>query len=145
MKSKCCECQWIKEYIDVGPCPKCGADHLLMSRKNSLAICDVCKADFGIPMGIEWLCEKEMYKKSYTIYVYDKPDNGQMLGLSKLLGLNGAEIYRLFKSYSPVVLRKVPILLAYKLRKFFRENGMSIYIDPSIENEYHLFERCHKI
>ena len=144
MKSKCLDCPRTKEYIDMGGCPNCRAKRLLMSTKTHMATCDVCGETFGIPMAIEGLCYEDEENKRFTVSVDSKLNMEQILQFSKLLGANGAETYRLFKSNTTVVIENVPMVLTYRMKNFFHSIGASASIQPEI-GEYHLFEECWKI
>ena len=99
---------------------------------------------FGIPMAIEGLCYEDEENKRFTLSVDSKLNKEQILQFSKLLGANGAETYRLFKSNTPVVIEDVPMVLTYRMKNFFHSIGASVSIQPEI-GEYHLFEECWKI
>ena len=141
MTSKCHDCPRIKEYIDMGGCPNCGATKLLMSTKTCMATCDICKLTFGIPMAIEGLCCDEKENNRYKISFHSTPNKQQLLDLSKMIGLTGAETYRLFQKELPIHIDNIPMVATYQIRKYFRPTNIAIIISPPID-QYHLFEDC---
>ena len=141
MKSKCYDCPWIKDYIDLGGCPTCKTKKLLMNTNTHMATCDVCGMTYGIPMAVERLCWDDIDNKQFTISICASLDKRQLLDFAKLLDVGITQMYHLFKNNSPVVLNEVPMALTYRIRKHFRTLGTEIAIVPAL-GEYHLFEEC---
>lgn len=141
MSSKCYDCPRTKEYIDMGGCPNCGAKKLFMSTKTCIATCDICKLTFGIPMAIEGLCCDEKEINKYRISFHSTPNKQQLLNLSKLIGLTGAETYHLFQKELPVHIENISMVATYQIHKYFRSTDISITITPPID-QYHSFEDC---
>lgn len=144
MKSKCYDCPWIKDYIDLGGCPICKAKKLLMNTQTHIATCDVCGMTCGVPMAVEQLCYDDKHDKQFTISICANLDKQQLLDFSKLIGIGTAQVYHLFKNNCPVVLKNVPMVATYRIQKYFRSLGTEVTIDPAL-NEYHLFEECWNI
>lgn len=144
MISKCNDCPRTKEFIKLEGSPCCGAENFYMNVNTHIAECPICKKQWGVPKAIESLCNKDRLNKKYSITIGEALRKEHILGLSKLLGMNGARVYHLFKENSPVVFDNIPMILAYKVRNYFRDITTSIQISPSLD-EYHLFEDCWKI
>lgn len=72
------------------------------------------------------------------------PDKQQLLDLSKLIGFTASETYRLFQKGLPVYIDDVPMVNAYKIRKYFRAANITVTVTPAID-QYHLFENCWNI
>lgn len=141
MNSKCYDCPRTKEFIDMGGCPNCGAKKLLMNTTTYAATCDICKLTFGIPTIVEGLCWDEEENSKYKITFGTIPSKQQLLDLSKLIGLTATETYHLFLKSLPVHIDNISMVVAYKIRKYFRSTDISITITPPID-QYHLFENC---
>lgn len=141
MNSKCSDCLWIKEHLDLGNSPCCGATPFYMNTQTHLAICPVCKTEWGVPMAVPRLCyDDELYRR-FTISIDASLTKQQLLGFSKLIGMNGPQTYRLFKNNLPVIIENIPMIQAYKIRNYFRANGISLEVTPSLD-EYEQFEIC---
>lgn len=141
MKNKCLDCPKTKEYIDLGRCPCCGAASYLMSTQTHVAVCRICGIECGIPMGIPMLCGEDKMFRFFIVTIYDKLTTQQVLDFSKLMGMNGAQTYRLFKNGIPVVIENVATIQAYKIRNFCRVNYLHFEISPSLD-QYPYFEDC---
>ena len=143
MISKCYDCPRTKDFIKLGKSPCCGADNFYMNVNTHIAECPICKEQWGVPMAIEGLCYKDELYKKFSISIDQTLSKEAILGLSKLLGMNGTTVYRLSKTISPTVFDNIPMILAYKIRNYFRSIDIRIHITPSLD-EYHLFEDCWK-
>lgn len=141
MGSKCDDCPWIKEYIDLGGCPACKASKLLMNTNTHIATCDVCGMTFGIPMAVERLCWGDIESKQFTISICTDLDKQQLLDVAKMIDYTATQVYCLFKNNYPVVLENIPMHLAYRIRAYFRSLGREVTIIPALD-DYHLFEEC---
>ena len=141
MDSKCYSCPRTKEYIDVGGCPNCGAKILFINTATHEAICDICHFSFGIPMIVTGSCWDDVHTSRFEISFHSTPTKQQLLDLSKLIGLTGTEIYRLFQKGLPVQIRNVPMITAYQIRKYLRPTDIAMVASPPID-QYHLFEKC---
>lgn len=142
--NKCHDCPITKEYLDMGGCPNCKAKKLPMSTRTHMATCNVCGVTFGIPMAIEGMCYTDKCCKRYIISIASKLNKEQLLVVSKLMGLNGVEVYQLFKNNNPVVFRDVPMIVTYELQSYLRSIGTTMKVNQDLD-EYPLFEQCWKI
>lgn len=144
MANKCHNCPQTKAYIDMGGCPNCFTKKLLMSTQTHMATCDKCGTTFGIPIAIEGICYDDECYKRYTVSIDTKLNTQQLLVFSKLIRMNGAQTYQLFKSNMPVILENISMVSTYQIRAFFRSQNIPISIQPEID-EYPLFEKCWNI
>lgn len=92
-------------------------------------------------MAIEGLCDDEKESNRYKISFFSAPNKQQLLDLSKMIGLTGAETYRLFQKELPIHIDNIPMVATYQIRKYFRSTNIAIIISPPID-QYHLFEDC---
>lgn len=144
MKSNCDRCPYTKEYYDLKWCAECGANHLLLNLRTNLVVCDVCGATVGVSIYLERPCFKDIQHKAYTMSIDSKLNKHQLLDFSKMIGLSGADTYRLFKENTPVILDNVPMIQTYILQKYLRSIGASVGVNPALD-EYERFEDCWKI
>lgn len=141
MNNKCSDCPWIKEYFDLGRSPCCGAAPFYMNTQTHLAVCPICKTEWGVPMAVPRLCEEDECYQRFTISINVPLTKKQLLDFSKFIGMNGPQTYRLFKNNLPVVIENISMIQAYKIRNYFHADSITISITPPLD-KYERFEIC---
>lgn len=141
MNNKCSDCPWIKEYFDLGRSPCCGAAPFYMNTQTHLAVCPICKTEWGVPMAVPRLCYEDELHRRFTISINATLSKQQLLDFSKLIGMNGSQTYHLFKSNLPVIVENISMIQAYIIRDFFQANRISIGITPPLDKYKH-FVTC---
>ena len=144
MASKCFDCPRTKDFIKLDGSPCCGAKDFYMDVNTHIAECPICKTQWGVSMIVEGLCYQDKLCKRYSLSVVDALSKKQILEFSKLIQMSGVDVYHLFKAQSPVEINNIPMILAYKLQKYFNKEEINIVITPALK-EYHLFEKCWNI
>ena len=144
MISKCYDCPRTKQFIKLDGSPCCGATDFYLNVITHIAECPICKMQWGVPMALVGLCENDRRYRKYSITVPNELNKKQIIEFAKLIGMNGVQVYHLFKGKTSVAFDNIPMVLAYKIHKYFRIENISIHVTPSL-NEYHLFEKCEKI
>lgn len=133
----CDICPRMQKYYDVGLCPICGVDYLLMDIKTHIAVCDNCKAEFAIPLAIEGLCHDDIRFKRYEATICEPLPTDTMLEVAKILGINTVE---LCKSIHTRKEHTVSYDQAYRLKKLLSPSQFSL--SPEIA-EYPKYEICY--
>lgn len=144
MENRCIDCPCTKEYLDIGLSPCCGADQFFMNTKTHLAVCRICKTEWGVPMAISGSCYDDKLHKHFCISIDAKLSKQELLDFSKLIGCNSLETYYLFRNNHPVLLKDIPMIKTYLIQKFITAAGHSIHINPPI-GDYPNFEECWKL
>ena len=138
--SICDTCPKMQEYYEVGCCPDCGADGLLMEIKTHIAVCPFCEGNFGIPLAIEGLCHKDVLFQRYELTLEASLATEIILPTSKILGINSVQLYNAIKTNIPIKW-EVSYEQALSLKKLLSPLDITFTISPDLI-DYPKYEEC---
>lgn len=140
--SVCTACLRMQKFYNVGKCPECGTDGLLMNVKTHLAVCTLCGSEFGIPLAITGLCYNDVLFNHYDFTFHGHLSKESILAASKILGINTAQLYKALKNSSPVK-RELNYRQSLTLKKLLSPLGVSFSTSPELI-EYEKYNECWK-